>query len=358
MKGSLVLAMKYIHGGDIYTNQIDYDFSVNINPLGMPLKSIAAAHEGIAMAGRYPDYRCTGLKSAIAEKIAVDGENIILGNGAAELIYALCHAVKPANALTVAPTFQEYEEAVKASGGSIRYYMLCDEDEFDIGKNILEHITDDTDILFLCNPNNPTGRLIDYELLQDIIGKCEETGTILCVDESFLTFVRNGSALSVIGKLGNSRGSILVIRSFTKIYGMPGLRLGYMVSNDRELLDKIRCQMQPWNVSIPAQMAGREALYDDEYIEKTLDMTELERIYLNEGLKNVRIKKVYNGSANFIFFLADEVLYDDLYEQGFMIRDCSNMKGLCKGYYRIGIRSHSENQMLVRALQRIENKEL
>lgn len=352
--------MNYTHGGDIYTNQVDYDFSVNINPLGMPLGSIAAAHEGIAMCGRYPDYNGTALRSAIADSNCCDADRVVIGNGAAELIYAVCYALKPKRAVTIAPTFQEYAAAVEASGGYMDYYMLTEADDFQVQTEISDYIKAETDIVFLCNPNNPTGKLADKGIIESVIRACSKTDTVLCIDESFLPFVKNSSELTVLNydafleKKQNETCSILVIRSFTKIYGMPGLRLGYIVTNDIELSDRVRGQLQPWNVSIPAQLAGKAALKDREYIEKTLEMTELEKLYLYNGLDNKRIRKVYHGAANFILFYSDEDLYADMYKLGFMLRDCSNMKGLKRGYYRIGVRSHSENQMLVRALKSIE----
>lgn len=352
--------MNYLHGGDIYTNQVDYDFSVNINPLGMPLSSISAAHEGIAMCGRYPDYNGTVLRKVLADNNCCDIEKIVIGNGAAELIYAICHALKPNRAVTIAPTFHEYTAAVEAVGGTMDYYMLSETDDFCVPMDFADYIKDDTDIVFLCNPNNPTGKLTDKGIIESLIRVCSKTDTVLCVDESFLPFVRSCEELTVMRynafseKKSDKMCSILVIRSFTKIYGMPGLRIGYIVTNDIALSDRVRNQLQPWNVSIPAQMAGRAALKDKEYIEKTHEMTELEKLYLYNGLDNKRIKKIYYGAANFILFYADEALYKDMYELGFMLRDCSNMKGLKSGYYRIGVRSHSENQMFVRALKSIE----
>lgn len=343
--------MEYIHGGDIYRNPVEYDFSVNINPLGMPLKSIQAAHEGIVLSGRYPDYSGERLCQEISRQRGVSEKQMILGNGAAELIYALCHAVRPRHALAPAPTFQEYAVAVEVIGGRMEYHVLRETENFDLDEKILDAITEDTDILFLCNPNNPTGRLVNSELMKKIFVRCGEMNVIVCVDESFLPFaedVAERTALSYMDGEQEMSCKLVVIRSFTKIYGMPGLRLGYLVCNDDALLCEIRKNLQPWNTSVPAQMAGLAALADEEFLAKTHDMMRAERAYLELEMQQGLVDKLYPGCANFIFFRAEETLMDMLMERGIMIRDCSNFAGLSKGYFRIGIRSHSENQMLIR----------
>ncbi len=345
--------MKYVHGGDIYRCPVEYDFSVNINPLGMPLKSIQAAHEGIVLSGRYPDYRGEKLCRAIARHRAVPEKCIILGNGGAELIYALCHAVRPGRVLAPAPSFHEYAAAVEAVGGKMHYHILRETENFDLDEGILDAITPDTDLFFLCNPNNPTGRMVDKELMHRMIARCGKLGVILCVDESFLPFVGDAAERTILSYMDERQEQetcckLVVIRSFTKIYGMPGLRLGYLTCNDDALLCAIRKNMQPWNTSVPAQLAGLAALEDEEFFAKTHDMLCAERAYLEQELQRGLVDKLYPGCANYIFFRAGMQLFDMLMEQGIMIRDCSNFVGLSKGYYRIGIRSHSENQMLIR----------
>ncbi|MGN0152578.1 MAG: pyridoxal phosphate-dependent aminotransferase [Wujia sp.] len=345
--------MEYIHGGDIYRYPVEYDFSVNINPLGMPLGSISAAHEGIVLSGRYPDYSGEKLCRAIAGHENIPSWSIVLGNGAAELIYALCHAVRPVTALTVAPTFQEYASAVCAAGGEMRYCYLHEADDFSVTEELLDSVTEDIDILFLCNPNNPTGMLAEPDLMQRLIRRCAACDTLLCIDESFLPFVEDAEKHTAMKYLSEDKGCLVVLRSFTKIYGMPGLRLGYMAFGDMELRERVRSNIQPWNTSVPAQMAGIEALKDIEFLEKTRDMLHAERNYLETAMRGHLTKKMYPGCANFILFCADDGLGEDLLEQGIMIRDCSGFEGLSQGYYRIGIRSHSENQMLIRQWNQI-----
>lgn len=352
--------MNYIHGGDVYRNKIEYDFSININPLGMPLASIRAAHEGIVLSGRYPDYMGDNLCTQITETDCVSKNNIILGNGAAELIYSLCNSIKPGRGFSIAPTFQEYESAIKASGGLMDYFDLDESDEYKVDDKFIEYLKknlcgdDDncgcsnsgSNIVFLCNPNNPTGKIIEPDILLEIAEICENTGTYLCVDESFLPFLSNESHYTMKDRLSQYR-RLIILRAFTKIYGMPGLRLGYALSGNTILLDDMRSKIQPWNTSIPAQMAGTEALKDKEFLEKTRELIEMERTYLVQEMQQGLVKKIYKSYTNFILFRAECNLKELLLDKGILIRECENFRNLTDEHFRIGVRSHSENQELI-----------
>lgn len=337
-----------VHGGDCYRNQIEYDFSININPLGMPRASYEAACEGVLLSDRYPDDLGEKLCLALAKKEGISRENILLGNGAAELIYALCYSLKPKKALAPAPCFQEYERAVAAAGGKMVSYPLKEENDFRLGREFLSAITKETELVFLCNPNNPTGMLIDQELLLEIAVKCEQAGTWLCVDECFLPFLAKEHEYTMLGKL-QQFPHLIVLRAFTKVYGMPGLRLGYACSANGELLKKMKCAMQPWNTSIPAQMAGVAALKDDKnYLEETRNLIAKEREYLTGEMAGELAEKVYPSEADFIFFKSRKDLQQLLLKEKILIRDCSNFENLTEGFFRIGIRTHEENQELIR----------
>lgn len=339
--------MSYFHGGDIYRNSVEYDFSVNINPLGMPKESIKAAQNGILLSEHYPDYKGEKLCNAIADKDGVRTEQIVLGNGAAELIYALCYAVRPKKGLLAVPCFQEYEEAVKRSGGIVDFYNLREDDNFRLGEDFIERITDDIDIIFICNPNNPTGNITDKELLEKIAVKCESTNTYFCIDECFLPFLLNENEITFKNRI-DEFPHLIVLRAFTKIYAMAGLRLGYALSSNEKLLKNMRSTMQPWNTSIPAQMAGIEALKDSEYIEKTLRLISEEKKYLINELSNGLADKIYASAANYIFFKAEKNLKELLLKQKILIRSCGNYRNLTDDFYRIGVRTHSENQELIK----------
>lgn len=334
----------YTHGGDVYRNPIEYDFSINVNPLGMPLASIQAAHEGIVLTGRYPDYRAEQLCRAIAKAQNIPADRIIPGNGAAELLYVLGQTI-PEKALTIAPTFTGYAEAVAAGGGELTY--ASDEQE------LLAKMDDSIRLVFLCNPNNPTGTLFTREQILRVLAKAEAMQAYVCVDECFLPFLEAEASYSMLPYLAK-HPRLLVLRAFTKIYCMAGLRLGYLACGDTELQSRIRAKLQPWNTSIPAQMAGIAALSDTEYLAKTRENLQAERAYLVPRLREL-VAEVYDGYGNFLLFRDEPDLKERMLEVGVLIRACGDFEGLDDTYFRIGIRSHSENQEFIRRLAHVKN---
>ena len=334
----------YTHGGDVYRNPIEYDFSINVNPLGMPLASIQAAHEGIVLTGRYPDYKAEQLCHAIAKAKQIPADRIIPGNGAAELLYVLGQTI-PEKALTIAPTFTGYAEAVAAGGGELTY--ASDEQE------LLAKMDDSIRLVFLCNPNNPTGTLFTREQILRVLAKAEAMQAYVCVDECFLPFLEEEASYSMLPYLAK-HPRLLVLRAFTKIYCMAGLRLGYLACGDTELQSRIRAKLQPWNTSIPAQLAGIAALSDTEYLAKTRENLQAERAYLVPRLREL-VAEVYDGYGNFLLFRDEPDLKERMLEVGVLIRACGDFEGLDDTYFRIGIRSHSENQEFIRRLARVKN---
>lgn len=334
----------YTHGGDVYRNPIEYDFSINVNPLGMPLASIQAAHEGVVLTGRYPDYKAEQLCHAIAKAKQIPADRIIPGNGAAELLYVLGQTI-PEKALTIAPTFTGYAEAVAAGGGELTY--ASDEQE------LLAKMDDSIRLVFLCNPNNPTGTLFTREQILRVLAKAEAMQAYVCVDECFLPFLEEEASYSMLPYLAK-HPRLLVLRAFTKIYCMAGLRLGYLACGDTELQSRIRAKLQPWNTSIPAQMAGIAALSDTEYLAKTRENLQAERAYLVPRLREL-VAEVYDGYGNFLLFHDEPDLKERMLEVGVLIRACGDFEGLDDTYFRIGIRSHSENQEFIRRLAHVKN---
>lgn len=336
-----------IHGGDIYRNQVDYDFSVNINPLGMPRASVRAAIQAIHQAGSYPDWKGEALCRAIADAEGVQAGQVLLGNGAAELIYCMVQALRPACGMVTAPSFQEYEAALCSVGAKVRYWELSEAEDFVLRRDITEAVTQETDILFLCNPHNPTGQLSTKALLEEIAEKCERTKIWLCLDECFLPFLEEEAEYTLKHQLERFP-HMVILRAFTKIYGMPGLRLGYALTASKRLLAGMRGCLQPWNTSLPAQFAGLAALKDLSYLERTHDLIREEKCFLLKELSSGLAQKIYAPGANFIFFSARKGLRERLLAERILIRDCSNYRNLGPGYYRIGIRSHEENKELIR----------
>ena len=342
---------KYVHGGDVYRYPQVMDFSANINPLGTPEAVIRAAQDSMLQVAHYPDAHQERLKKALSEYEQVPEKWLICGNGAAELIFVLAQTLKPKKALIPAPTFAEYEQALKGVGCEILYEKLKEENGFRMGTEIFDHLTEDLDIFFLCNPNNPTGLLIDGILLDQIVEICREKEIWLVVDECFLDFVKYSETHTLKGTLEPGR-KLFILKAFTKIYAMAGLRLGYGICAEEAFLDQMEQHLQPWNVSIPAQEAGIAALREKEYVKKAIDLIEKERRYFIQELGKIGYY-VYDSQANYIFFKADPELHRKLLEEKVMIRDCSNYPGLSVGYYRIAVRTHEENEKLLDAIRKV-----
>lgn len=341
-----------IHGGDIYRNRDVIDFSVNTNPLGPPEEVIKVLREQMNQIAHYPDMECESLCDAIGRYEQIDPSKILCGNGAAELFYAISFAVRPKKALLLAPTFSEYEKALRAVGTEVQYTVLKREEEFQVQESMLEMITSQLDILFFCNPNNPTGLVTEPELLKKIILRCEEQQVVLVLDECFLDFLEESEKHDMKKFLKQCK-CLVIVKAFTKMFCMPGLRLGYCMSGNKKLLSKIRAVMQAWNVSVLAQLSGVAALEQpEEYFAKTRYFIGEEREFMKSELRKLGYR-VYDSMANYLFFEGEEGLYEKALEAGFLIRDCSNYVGLKEGAYRIAIRTHNENERMITWLKQL-----
>ncbi len=343
--------MVYGHGGDIYTYKDMLDFSVNINPLGTPERVIEAAKRGVECAAVYPDSRCRILREKLAGKQGIGDDCYIFGNGAAELIYTLALAEKPKRALIPVPAFSEYERALQSVGCEIIYYYTKENNYFCIDYNFLKELEKDIDIVFLCSPVNPSGSAIDKELLDQAAAICEKSGIRMVLDECFTEFLKTPEKYSMIRETERYR-QLFILRAFTKIYAMPGLRLGYGISSDRRLLERMEQMRQPWSVSVPAQEAGTAALDEEEYVEKAREVIIAERNYLEEKLREMGIKFI-SSDVNYILLYIEINLFDEMKEHGILIRNCENYRGLGKGWYRIAVRTHEDNLCLINALKDI-----
>lgn len=339
---------KYQHGGNT-DKCIKYDFSANINPLGMPENVKKILTEGIEMYSFYPDPDNSDLIKAISEYENIPAKNILCGNGAADLIYRIVSAVNPSKALLFAPSFSEYEKALTDSRCIIEYYYLKEENGYAI-KDFDSDLLSDKDICFLCNPNNPVGNVTDINILKKIINDCNKHNVILVIDECFMDFVLNGSNLT--SKQFLTCKNIVILKAFTKIYAMAGLRLGYILSKNQVLIEKIRNLGQPWSVSVPAQLAGSAALENTDFIKRTIEFVSKERKFLIEHLSEMNLK-IFPSETNFIMFKSENLKIDELLKyEGIAIRNCENYEGLGKGFYRIAVRTRKENEYLISAMER------
>lgn len=342
---------KHTHGGDIYRYQNCIDFSANCNPLGTPKSVKQAIIRSTERLSDYPQVNCDALREAIAAYEGVTPDQIICGNGAAELIFSLCRAVHPAQALVLAPTFAEYEQALYSVGCEVHRHLLQEADGFHLTETILSKLTSQLDLIFLCNPNNPTGITIEHDLLLEILKRCQDLQILLVVDECFLDFVEKPEEHS-LKVLLQQYDNLFLLKAFTKRYAIPGVRLGYGLTGNGCLLEQMELVTQPWNVSTMAQAAGIAALQENGYVELGRQMVFREAVYLKGQLQNLGMK-VYDSEANYIFFNGPEGLFEKCLKEHILIRDCSNYPGLEKGYYRIAVKKHDANEKLIRALQNI-----
>lgn len=359
------------HGGDIYSQDVFLDFSVNVNPLGPPESVKEAVRQAAEYCGLYPDIQCRRLRAALAAHYQIDEEMIVCANGAADLIYLLIFALQPHYALLPAPTFSEYRQALNALGCRIFSVPFTREEGFIINveklireaKKRIEQKTP-PEILFLCNPNNPTGFVTGRKDMEILAAFAEEEGIRLVVDECFMDFLEedrkeeNKNPLfpeNSLLPLLNRFPHMVIVKAFTKIYGMAGLRLGYGLSADPRLMQKISSVRQPWSVSVPAQMAGIAALKERDYLLKTKTIVREGRKQLDQGLSRLGFL-VYPSRANYLFFkdlregAEDGRFYQHCLEKKILLRSCADFEGLDKSYYRVGIKTKKENDGLLRVL--------
>lgn len=327
------------------------DFSVNINPLGVP-DTVKQQFAKIAkISGAYPDSDCRYLSSLLAEKYHINASQILCGNGADDLLYRLVFAVKPKHAVVIEPTYEEYDRVLGLVGCEVLHYTLKAENSFTLSEDMLSVLDENCDIAFLCNPNNPTGQLVDIGLMCRIIERCRDKHILLVVDECFMEFLPVWEKYSV-KRIASQSDNVIVIDAFTKTYSLAGFRLGFCVSGNAKLLDGMRLYGADFAVSVPAQLAGISALSDKEYMQKTHEVISVEREWLFDKLKRLPLE-VYPSNANFLLLKSNENLRRKLYENGIKVRDCSHFYGLGEEYCRVAIRTHDDNEKLVKALEKI-----
>ena len=344
------------HGGDWAgflreRGTLPLDFSASISPLGVPGGVRAAVRQAVGQMDRYPDPLCRALREDISGYERVPPQQILCGNGAAELIFRAVWALRPRQALVTAPTFSEYGAAMESAGCSVRKWFLPAERDFRLEEGILEAITPETDLVFLCEPNNPTGVTTDRPLLLRILQRCRETGTRLILDECFGDLLDDPEAHTMKGELG-TYPELLILKAFTKLYAMAGIRLGYALCADRELLERMYLAGQPWSVSYPAQVAGAAALRETAYRERVRALVRRERPWLAKHLGSLGLR-VVPGEANYLLFQSPAALGEPLARKGILLRSCANYAGLDETWYRTAVRTHRQNQRLVEALEEI-----
>jgi threonine-phosphate decarboxylase len=361
--------VKFEHGGDIYTDGLLIgkeliDFSSNINPLGVPESFTNHIDEAVKALNRYPDIEYRELKNAICtyiNKSHISEENIVLGNGAAEIIDLAIGSFK--DILLTVPSFGEYEKSALKADVKINYSYLK-EDMHPKNKNIRNLDIDYEDLLgkvkelniealVLANPNNPNGGIIDKSKFQAVTDICKSKGITIIIDEAFIEFTGCNSD-SFIDEL-ECYPNIFIIRALTKFFALPGIRFGYGVSKDLNLLESIKKKQNPWNINCFAEVAAKYVLKDKEYIEESLKWISEELPYLSRELKDISIiEQVYKSKSNFILCklkgISDVELYAYCMKNGIAIRRASNFKGLDDSFVRFAVKDRNSNDRLIEVL--------
>lgn len=343
--------MKYLHGGNVFDKKINIDFSINVNPFGMPESVRNAAVKAIDMCSSYPDYDSRRLKEALSRFYGIDKEYFICGNGAAALIYDIIRTIMPRKGLVMAPTFVLYERALKTCGAQALTHELNENNGFAVDDSFVRAVYDnEPEVVFVCNPNNPTGRIVSRDILLSILEACKRVGAFLIIDECFIEFTYEKSFYSYL----KDYDKLIIINAFTKIYAMAGLRSGYGICSCKEFIEKAENGRQSWNLSIPAEEASIAALNEKEYVALSRAYVKEQRKMLEKFIRELGIK-VYESDADFILIYTEKEIYDELIGRGILIRDCSNYDGLSHGFYRIAVKGNEDNRCLIRALEEIMN---
>lgn len=350
------------HGGNVLETGLQLgidpelllDFSANINPLGLPerVRSLIVSHLDIIM--QYPDVEYRHLHQALASASRCDYDQTIAGNGETELIYGLVRTLAPRRAMLLVPGFAEYRRALQQQGCEIIDYTLSEQNGFQVDASILDAVrAHRPDCLFIATPNNPTGLMPDAALLDRLASLCEALQIALIVDEAFIDFLPQGSTLAP--RLAESR-YLYLLRSLTKFFAIPGLRLGYLLSGNTQTVRQLKRTREPWSVNAFSALVGQHLLLDEDYIARSHAFIARERDFLWQAMTRFSSLAVWKPQANFIFFRCLRQGFDlkaALLGHHILIRHCENYPGLDRDYYRIAVRTEAENRRFIDALTHV-----
>jgi len=354
------------HGGDVWGFSRKYnipveqvlDFSGPINFLGPSPKALEAIKQYAKIIRFYPDPNPIELREEIAAYVGHGTcvDNIILGNGSIELIYMLTEALPPKfKAIIPVPSFTEYEKAVLRVGGETVLMQLPENFALDT-ESVKKAVTENTKIIYICNPHSPSGTLYSKEKILELAEFCQKKNIILSIDENYIEFADKGEETTVAGYVKKYE-NLFVIRSVTKFYGMPGIRFGYGIAAEN-FIDTLQTVRQPWSINSLAGFATLAAIKDREFIENTKRSVPREKAHLAKMLTEVGAFQVYPSETNFLLMkilnpkLTSTTLKEELAKEGLLIRDCSTFVGLDNSYFRVTVRSAEDNLKLIAVLKK------
>ena len=333
------------------------DFSASINPLGCPDVVRKAVSEQFNDILNYPDSECADLRKSIAEKVTCNESNVIIGNGSNELFYLIPRALKPEKGVLLQPTFGEFKDAFSNSNVEVIEVINDDKDFPTINTNISRLKSIEDCMIFLCNPNNPTGQLTLKEDIIELVN--DNPKRLIVIDEAFMDFVEDDEKYSVI-KNAPLMDNLIVVRSLTKFYGFPGLRLGYLVANET-IINKLMQYKEPWTVNTIAQVAGMAAINDEAFAANTRQYVSGEKDFLYDGLTMIKGIQPFKPTVNFILVrigdsgITSSAVQNLLLKNNILIRNCSNFVGLDEKYFRVAVKTREDNQKLLSALKLVMN---
>lgn len=349
-----------VHGADInsaaelYGLEADkiIDFSSNINPFIVDsMDKIVAA--GVGSLQKYPDIKYRRLRKNISDYLGVDDSQVIPGNGATEIIYLLMRNLRGRLAI-INPTFSEYRKGAELAGLSVVDFVMDWKKDFKLDLDEIYRRKDEFDSIFICNPNNPDGSVREIKKLLEF---AEKEGKLLIVDETFIEFADSEKDRSLVNMVEKSK-NLFIIRAVTKFFGIPGIRLGYGISSNRELLQKMYDEKEPWTINSFADSASDFIFKEEEYIRKSKEYFSKERVCMINEINKIDGIKAFNSDANFILFRFEnrnvlDVKENLLKRAGLLIRDASNFIGLDSSFARVAIKNHEQNTVLVDALRSV-----
>lgn len=358
---------EHFHGSDLEKIEEIYhipkaeitSFAANVNPIGISPKLRATLAEHIDDITGYPERDYTSLRKCIADYVDADFKNILVGNGSSELISLFIQILKPHKALILGPTYSEYEREVTLAGGTSRYFRLDEKHSFSVHVDCLEaQLNESIDLLIICNPNNPTSTAISRKDMRKILDICKENGIYVLVDETYVEFAEDIRAITSI-PLTQYYNNIIVLRGISKFFAAPGLRLGYAVCGNRDLIKSVVRRQDPWSINTLAAIAGEIMFGDEAYIQETRQLISAERERICKRLDKIKDVNYYEPKANFILvkILNDEITADDVFtaaiQKKLMIRDCSDFPFLDNKYFRFCVMLPEKNDELLDVIEQI-----
>lgn len=402
---------RFEHGGDIYAHPGVLDFSASLNPLGMPSRAVEALRQGIEGFACYPDPRSRELTASVAAYEQVEPQQVLVCAGATDALTRLCQVLRPSVALVCAPCYAGYEQALQQVGAQVRTAQLREEDGFAVTSSVVAAIDEDVQLVFLANPNNPTGRCLACDVLLALLERARAAQAIVALDECFIDLTQQRGSTDLLARFDN----LVIVKAFTKSFALAGLRLGYALSSNVRLLDRLRAAGQPWAVSVPAQLAGVACLAEEGYLAKSRALLARERERLSAALEGLGFM-VVPSEVNYLLFKdpaacgapscvqecgpshsrdaaascarsvptasrsaaaepfaceradafgrggqvcpetpasREPSLYAALLARGILVRSCANFAGLDSSWYRVAVRSSQENDCLLQALREV-----